>query len=140
MKKSLLLVVLALAGTAQAADAPKARYVTDDHSTATLIDKATVAGIWKEGLPEAKLAKLYPPAKWGFLSQVEGGLAGQTCVVTARVVLLPRTSPTRRLVWEPAKTSTAFDARPGANAAQCSELAAEKLKQALASLVSGLVK
>ena len=91
-------------------------------------------------IPAAKLAKLYPPAKWGFLSQVEGGLSGQTCVVTARVAMLPRTSPTRRLVWEPEKMSTTFDAKAGATAAQCSELARDKLKEALTSLMSSLVK
>ena len=115
-------------------------YVTQDTSTAGLIDKATVDAICTESLPRAKLARLYPPAKWGFLSQVGGGMAGETCVITARVALLPRTSPTRRLVWEPEKLSTAFDAKPGLTAAQCGELARDKLKEALASLVSSLVK
>lgn len=116
-------------------------FVTEDSSTAGLLDKAVIAAAWKEHLPEARLAKVYSPAKWGFLSQVEGGLtADKTCVVTARVAMLPRTSPTRRLVWEPAKMSTVFDARANATQAQCSELAAGKLKEALQSLVSSLVK
>lgn len=138
MDKIAFAAALALAAAAAQAAPPK--YVTQDHSTAGLVDKATVEAIWKDSLPEAKLAKLYPPAKWGFLSQVEGGMAGQTCVITARVALLPRTSPTRRLVFEPLKMSTTFDAKAGATAAQCSELATAKLKEALASLVSSLVK
>jgi hypothetical protein len=138
---ALALWLAAGATAASAADTEAGGYVTEDHSTESLISKAAVAGIWKQGLPEDRLAKLYPKAKWGFLSQVEGGLTtGQTCVVTARVVMLPRTSPTRRLVWEPSKTSTTFDAKAGATAAQCSELAAAKLKEALQSLVTGLVK
>jgi hypothetical protein len=121
--------------------AAKARYVTEDQSTEALISKAAVAAVWKEVLPEERLRKLYPAAKWGFLSQVEGGIASnQTCVVTARVAMLPRTAPTRRLVWEPSKMSTTFDAKPSATAAQCSELAAAKLKEAVQSLVSSLVK
>jgi len=130
---SLLLTVPALA-----ADPP---FVISDYSTATLIDKPTVDAIWQAHLPEARVAKLYPPKRWGFLSQVVGGLVGgQTCIVTARAVMLPRTSPTRRLVWEPAKSSTTFDVKPNSNAAQCTELAAEKLKEAVQSLATSLVK
>jgi hypothetical protein len=131
-------ISLMLAVPAVAADSP---YVLADYSTPTLIEKATVDAIWHANLPEARLARLYAPRKWGFLSQVVGGLvSGQTCVVTARAVMLPRTTPTRRLVWEPAKSSTTFDSRPNATAAQCSELAAEKLKEAVQSLASSLVK
>jgi len=131
-------IALMFTAPAFAADSP---YVLADFSTATLIEKATVTAIWRANLPEARLARLYPPKKWGFLSQVVGGFAeGQTCVVTARAVMLPRTSPTRRLVWEPAKSSTAFDSKLNATAAQCSELAAEKLKEAVQSLASSLVK
>jgi hypothetical protein len=116
-------------------------YVVADSSTAMLIEKTTIDAIWHANLPEARLAKIYLPRKWGFLSQVVGGLVGgQTCVVTARAVMLPRTTPTRRLVWEPAKSSTTFDSKPNASAAQCSELAAEKLKEAVQSLASSLVK
>ena len=116
-------------------------FVIADHSTPTLIDKATVDAIWHANLPEARVAKIYPANKWGFLSQVVGGLvAGQTCVVTARAVMLPRTSPTRRLLWEPVKSSAVFDSKPNMTAAQCSELAAEKLKEAVQSLATSLVK
>jgi len=115
-------------------------FVIADYSTATLIDRAKVDEIWHANLPEARLEKLYQTKRWGFLSQVTGGLVNGTCVVSARAVMLPRTSPTRRLVWEPEHSSTTFDAKPNATAAQCTELAAEKLKQAIQSLVSSLVK
>jgi hypothetical protein len=129
------------APTAASAPAAPATYQVEDYSTAGLMDKATAMAVWKEGLPEQRLAKLFPKAKWGFLSQVEGGLVnGQTCVVTARVAMLPKTSPTRRLVWEPSKMSTTFDGKTVANAAECSALAKDKLQEAVRSLVSSLVK
>jgi hypothetical protein len=129
-------VSIGLAASAQA----QPTFLIRDDSSERLIDKAAASAIWKAALPQARLAKLYPPAKWGFLSQVEGGiLGGQTCVVTARATLLPRTSPTRRLVWEPAKMTTTFDSRPGADPAACSALAAERLKEAVDALVAGLV-
>jgi hypothetical protein len=39
-----------------------------------------------------------------------------------------------------ARTSSAFDAQSGLSKEKCSELAAAKLKEATASVVSGLVK
>jgi hypothetical protein len=140
MNHRLATIAIALMFTVPAI-AADSLYAVADASTATLIDKSTVDAIWHAHLPEARLARIYPPKKWGFLSQVEGGLVGgQTCVVTARAVMLPRTTPTRRLVWAPAKSSTAFDSKPNASAAQCSELAAEKLTEAVKSLASSLVK
>ena len=139
LSRSLSALLLALA--APTAFAAPAAYQLEDYSTAGLIDKATAMAVWKEGLPEQRLAKLFPQAKWGFLSQVEGGLVnGQTCVVTARVAMLPKTSPTRRLVWEPSKMSTTFDSKTVASAAECSALAKDKLQEAVRSLVSSLVK
>lgn len=135
------LLLLAAATAAVPSVAATAGYDYEDFSTASLIDKATVVAAWKEALPEARVLKLYPKAKWGFLSQVEGGVVdGRLCVVTARVSLLPKTSPTRRLVWEPAKTSTTFGGKPVASQAECGALAQEKLKEALRSLVTSLVK
>lgn len=120
--------------------AEDANFVIADYSTATLIEKARIDAIWHESLPQARVAKLYPVKRWGFLSQVTGGVVNGTCVVSARAVMLPRTSPTRRLVWEPAYSSTTFDAKANASAAQCAEVAADKLKEAVQSLVSSLVK
>jgi hypothetical protein len=133
--------IAALACLALPALAQKVSYVIVDYSTATLLDKAKAEEIWHANLPEKRLVKLYPVRKFGFLSQVTGGLVGGgTCVVSARAVMLPRTSPTRRLVWEPTKSSTVFDAKPGLSAPQCTELAGEKLKEAVQSLSTGLVK
>lgn len=116
-------------------------YEIEDFSTASLIDKAVVMAAWKAALPEERLLKIYPQAKWGFLSQVEGGVVeGSLCVVTARVSMLPKTSPTRRLVWEPAKTSTTYGGKTVTSQAECSALAKSKLEEALRSLVSSLVK
>ncbi|MBK1689499.1 hypothetical protein [Rubrivivax gelatinosus] len=136
-----LLCAAVLAVAAPAASAAAPAYDIEDFSTAALIDKPTVMAAWKEALPTERLAKLYPKAKWGFLSQVEGGVVdGKLCVVTARVTLLPKTTPTRRFVWEPAKSSTVFDGRPVTTPAECGALAQERLKDALRSLVSSLVK
>lgn len=147
MRQALLsLALLACAATAAAQTADPAAdarrgFQIEDFSTASLIDKASVMAAWKEALPEERLLKLYPRVKWGFLSQVEGGVVNNTlCVVTARVSMLPKTSPTRRLVWEPAYTSTVFDGKPVTTQAECTALANDKLKEALRSLVSSLVK
>lgn len=139
MKLRLLPALLIAA--ALPAGAADSAYEIEDFSTEGLIGKAAVMAAWKEALPEGRLLKLYPKAKYGFLSQVEGGVVnGTLCVVTARVSLLPKTSPTRRLVWEPTKTSTTFDGKTVASQAECTALAGEKLKEALRSLMSSLVK
>lgn len=145
MKLRLLLAALPLIAAALPAAAAPAKadtaYQIDDFSTESLISKAVVLAAWKEVLPEGRLLKLYPRAKYGFLSQVEGGVVnGSLCVVTARVSLLPKTSPTRRLVWEPIKTSTTFDGKTVASQAECGALAKSKLEEALRSLMSSLVK
>ena len=135
------LMAWVLAGAAPLALAAPASYEIEDLSSVSLIDKPAVLAAWKQALPEAKLRKLYPVAKWGFLSQVEGGVVdGQICVVTARVSMLPKTSPTRRLVWEPAKTSTAVGGKLVSDAAECAALARGKLDEALRSLTSSLVR
>ncbi len=111
-----------------------------DHSAEALIDTDTAKSMLKEGIP-AKLWKVYPEGKWTFLSQVEGGLTRDgICVVTARVVLLPRTDTVRAVLWRPEKKATAFDAKAGATAEQCKALAREKLKEAIGGVVASLVK
>jgi hypothetical protein len=142
-----LLAVLALvastglgaaAATAQPVREPKSLLL--DLSSEALIDGDTAKGLLKEGIP-AKVWKLYPEGKWTFLSQVEGGLTREgICVVTARVVLLPRTGTVRAVLWRPEKKAIAFDAKAGASADQCKALAREKLKEAIAGVVASLVK
>lgn len=126
------------AGVAVAAAPPKA--ILLDHSSAALMDAATAKALLGDGIP-AKVWKVYPPSKYAFSSQVEGGLTtGGTCVVTARVMLLPLTPTMKATLFRPQKTATAFDAQAGATAEQCRELAKAKLKQAIESVVSSLAK
>ena len=145
MKPSLaafaLTAAAALATTAALAQpAREAKLLLLDLSSEALIDAETAKGLLKEGIP-AKVWRLYPQGKWTFLSQVEGGLTRDgICVVTARVVLLPRTGTVRAVLWRPEKKATAFEAQPGANAEQCKAIAREKLKEALGGVVASLVK
>src|SRR5262245_16170425 len=118
MKNSSLALVIAVAciacvPAALAADAkpaPKKRVLVDLSSEA-LIDAAAARDVLDAAIP-ASVWKLYPPGKWGFVSQVEGGFTGdRICVVTARVMLAPLTV-TNGLILRPAKRATAFDAKP----------------------------
>lgn len=128
--------VITSAGPAVAAPAP---YLTLDHSTEMLMDKAIAQTLWTEGLPAARLARLYPPKKWGFVSQVEGGFTdAKVCVVTARAMLLPRSGKT--LVFKPHRTATAFATLPGASQQQCRDIARVKLKEAVAAVVAPLLR
>lgn len=141
LKNTLVLSALlcAAAGTALAAPAPpKAQLI--DHSSGSLIDAATAKAVLADGIP-ARVWKVYPTSKWAFTSQVEGGItAGGTCVVTARVMMLPLTVTLKAVLYRPEKIATAFDAQPGATPEQCKDLAKAKLKQAVESVVSSLVK
>jgi hypothetical protein len=127
-------------GPAHAQPVREAKSLLLDYSSDALIDAESAKAMLKENIP-AKVWAVYPEGKWTFLSQVEGGLTREgTCVVTARVVLLPRTGTVRAVLWRPEKKATAFDAKPGASAEQCKALAREKLKAAIAGVVSSLVK
>ena len=111
-----------------------------DLSAEALIDAASAKALVREHVP-ARVWKLYPETKWTFLSQVQGGLTSAgICVVTARVVMLPRTGTVRAVLWRPSHAASAFDARPGATPEQCKALAREKLTEATTSVVSALVK
>jgi hypothetical protein len=137
-----LVVLLAVlgAGSASAQSIREPKSLLLDLSTAALIDSDSATALLKENIP-AKVWKVYPEGEWTFLSQVEGGITGAgICVVTARVVMLPRTSTVRAVLWRPEHAATAFDAQPGASADECKSLAREKLKQATAAVVSALVK
>lgn len=135
---SLATLVVATGAQAQPVREPKSMLL--DMSTPALIDEASAMAIVKEGVP-AKVWKVYPEGKYTFLSQVEGGITSAgICVVTARVVHLPRTGTVRVAMWRPGKAATAFDAKPGATADQCKALAREKLKEATAAVVSALAK
>ncbi len=139
-------IATALAGVLLVASASAIAQTASDYlfvnrSSATLIDDATVNSLFAE-IVSAKLVKLYPTNKWGFAAQVEGGLTqANTCVVAARVMLLPRNQPviSKLLLFKPGKMATAFDAIPNASAAQCKELAAKKLREANQAMLAALL-
>jgi hypothetical protein len=138
MKPALLLCsLLTMSLSAWAADA-KLNLV--DHSQGSLIDAATAKKVMTEAVP-AKLWKLYPANKWAMVSQVQGGLtSSNTCVVTARVMLLPLTPTVKAVMFRPEKTATAFDAAAGSNTEACKTVARDKLKEATTAIVSSVVK
>jgi hypothetical protein len=85
--------------------------------------------------------KVYPASKWGFVSQVEGGITQTgTCVITARVMMMQLTPTVKAMLFRPAKTATTFDAQPNASADQCKALARTKLQEAVQSVASSLAK
>ena len=136
---SLAAVTLMLATGAFAAQ-PKP--MSADQSANFLIDAAAAEKIWKENTP-ARVAKLYPTRKFRFVSEVTGGFnEAKTCVVTARAMLLPVVLlpvQGRKIVYEPIKAATAFDAVPGLSREQCQALARDKLKEAVQSVSAALV-
>jgi hypothetical protein len=111
-----------------------------DLSNAALIGEAEAKALLKSQIP-AKVWKLYPEGRWTFLSQVEGGITPDgICVVTARVVMLPRTATVRAVLWRPKETATAYGAKAGANVDECKSIARDKLEQAATAVVSALIK
>ena len=111
-----------------------------DHSNDGLIDEATAKAVMGEAIPD-KVWKIYPAKRYVFLSQVEGGInASRTCVVAARVMVLPLTAAAKAVLFRPQKTATAFDAATDSSTEQCRELAKEKLKEATLAVVSSIVK
>jgi hypothetical protein len=140
MKNVALLAALlcTLAGAAHAADpAPKTNLI--DHSNANLIAPEQAKAVMGEALP-AKVWKIHPPSRFAFVSQVEGGMKGSTCVVAARVMLLPLTATVRAVLFRPLETATAFDAQPNSSTEACKALAKEKLKEATNAVASSIVK
>jgi hypothetical protein len=122
----------------KAAKAPKTNLI--DYSSGALIDAAGAKDVMTANIP-AKVWALYPASKYAFISQVEGGVTtGGTCVVTARVMLVPLTGTVKAVLFRPQKTATAFDAAPSSGADQCKALARDKLKEATTAVVSSLVK
>ena len=131
-----LLGAIACAGTAAAAD-PKTNLM--DHSTDRLIDADTAKQVMGDNIP-AKVWKLYPATKYTFVSQVEGGMNGSTCIVSARVMLLPLTPTMKAILFRPQKTATAYDSLVNSSVDACRSLAKDKLKEATIAVVSALVK
>ena len=99
-------LVLTLGSAAHGAQDPA--FLLQDKSSELLMPAATADTVWRAQIQKAgaqRLAKLYPPQRWGFLSQVEGGFnEGKVCVVTARAALLPRSG--KSLQFVPRKMAT----------------------------------
>lgn len=138
MKVRIIGLFAAVLSASFAAHSAPPKFITIDSSSAPLMNGAIAKVMWKEALPAARVAKLYPPTKWGFASEVQGGFnPAKTCVITARVMMLPVRG--KGLDFKPAKVATAFDALPNASEQQCDDLARSKLKEAMQALVSSLV-
>lgn len=139
IRRTLALPLLLSAAGALAAPP---QYLIIDHSTETVMEKAAAMAIWNARLDAkmtARLNKLYPVSRWGFISQVEGGFTDQNaCVVTARVLMVPRITGSR-LVFKPSQTATTFGTQAGATREQCRELAGSKLGEAIAAVGSSLI-
>ena len=133
---------LLLLAVSSATFAAPAEYLFIDDSSPILIDTGSAVAVWKAQVDErsrARLQKLYPVSKWGFVSQVQGGFTSDgTCVVTARAVLVPRVLGSR-LVFRPQRSAMAFATKAGATQVECREVAALKLKEAIVGVRSALL-
>lgn len=122
--------------------AAPARYLVIDHSSEALIDKDAALAVWTTQVDDAqraRLQKLYPVSKWGFISEVGGGFTeGKVCVVTARAMMVPRIAGSR-LVYKPFKSALTLASQAGATREQCQALAASKLKEAIDAVESSLI-
>jgi hypothetical protein len=136
MKAAFLVPALLLSAAAWAAD-PKTNLI--DHSNSQLIEAEAAKAVMGENIP-AKVWKIYPASKYAFISQVEGGMKGTTCIIAARVMLVPLTPTAKAVLFRPQKMATAFDALPNSGTDACKALAKDKLKEATAGVVSALVK
>jgi hypothetical protein len=141
MKISKLIAALLLPCASLAIAAPAtATYIILDHSTSPWMDQAQAESIWLKRQTNApKFIKLYPAKKWGFLSQVEGGIdaTSKTCVITARTLMLPVSG--KALLFKPAKSATTFGSQANASIEQCKALATAKLDEAVVALGSALI-
>lgn len=131
-----------LAFVASAAVAAPTPYMVTDHSSEPLMSKAEAVRILQAQVDDSqrvRVRKLYPASKWGFVTQVEGGFTpDKICVVTARVMMVPR-SMGGRLVFAPKESATTFAAQPGATVEQCRAVAADKLTEASRALLTSLI-
>jgi hypothetical protein len=112
-------------------------YTVMANSSPALMDQAPAEGLWKQRT-SAKLMRLYPVKKWGFVTEVEGGFDdAKVCIVTARAMMLPRSG--KALLYHPAKTATAFGTQAAASPQQCKMLAKSKLGEAMDAVSSALL-
>ena len=142
MRTRHLLGSLLLAVSTASVAAPPPQYLFIDDSSPILIDRASAVAVWQAQVDDnmrARLHKLYPVSKWGFISQVQGGFTTDgVCVITARAVLVPRVLASR-LVFKPQRSATAFASKPSATQEECRSLASQKLKDAIVAVRSVLI-
>jgi hypothetical protein len=139
MKLALFAAAALLSAQVGAADV-KTNFI--DHSNGSLIDEASAKAVMAENIP-AKVWKIHPAKRYAFLSQVEGGLnASGTCVVAARVMVLPLTATVGAPLFRPLPklTATAYDAVASSTSEKCKAMAKDKLKEATLAVVSTIVK
>lgn len=132
------LVLLGALATAGAAQAAKKDYLIVNEAAPSFgLDDKALSGVWKDDFPP-QLQKLYPPARYGFLAVLDGGIdpAGK-CVVTARATMLPRAG--KLLQFKPVRSAVVFDAQTGLTREKCTELARSKLDQAIEGMLQGIV-
>ena len=139
MKQAFLLSALMLSTAALAADPKAVKMTLVDHSNALLISGEEAKAVMAENLP-ASVFKIHPASRFAFVSQVEGGMKGSTCIVSARVMLVPLTATAKAVLFRPQKMATAFDAAPNSSTEACKAMAREKLKEATSAVASGIVK
>jgi len=138
---ALVLSALWVVASAHAADPKKApgNKRLMDHSNASLISAEAAIQVMDENIPE-KAWKIIKGSQFVWLSQVEGGMNGSHCVVTARVMVLPLTSTLNAPLFRPKHTATTFDAAANSTPEACKALAKEKLKEATLAVASSVVK
>lgn len=110
-----------------------------DHSNALLIAEAEAKAVMDENIP-AKVWMITKGSQYVWVSQVEGGVKDGTCVVTARVFVLPLTTTLNAPLFRPRHTATAFVAVANSGTEACKAVAKEKLKEATVAAVSSVVK
>jgi len=138
---ALVISALLVAASAHAADPKKApgNKRLMDHSNAALISAEAAIQVMDENIPE-KAWKIIKGSQYVWLSQVEGGMSGTNCVVTARVMVLPLTTALNAPLFRPKHTATTFDAAANSTAEACKALARDKLKEATLAVASSVVK
>ena len=138
---ALVLCALLLAPSADAADPKKApgNKRLMDHSNSALITAEAAIKVMDENIPESAW-KIVKGSQYVWVSQVEGGMNGSTCVVTARVMVLPLTATLNAPLFRPRQTATTFDAAVNSSADACKALAMVKLKEATLAVASSIVK
>jgi hypothetical protein len=130
-----------LATTAQAEDPKKmaGNKRLMDHSNKLLIAEADAIKVMDENIP-ASAWKITKGSQYVWVSQVEGGMKGTTCVIAARVMVLPLTTTLNVPLFRPRQTATAYDAAANSSTEACKTMAKDKLKEATQAVASSIVK